>query len=213
MIFERDPRRAIEIGHSLAPLGMPLHSLVNPFDIDHILRRQKVLALVVGNQRDRRAVCETLKRLPSTDLRVFVYQNGDALRRRIGALRRKAGCNNVLRHVCRAFSFGDEFRVDAHRQALIYGPGPALNLAQTEFAIFLLLAKHHGKVVYKNDLLYELWGRADRRTSRALDVHIFGLRHKLISESVPLQIFRVPRIGFIMQSNAKTPESAHTIIQ
>jgi DNA-binding winged helix-turn-helix (wHTH) protein len=210
LIFERDSQRAIEIGRSLAPLGMPLHNLVNPFDIDHIVRKQKILAVVVGDQRDRRAVSEIVKRLPSADLPVFTYQNADTLRRRIGGLRLKAGCNGVLQHVHGTFSFGADFELDARTQVLTYGSGLTLSFAQTEFAILLLLAKNHGKLVYKNDLLHELWGRADRNAVRALDVHIFGLRHKLSSEFVPMQILSVPRVGFVMKTNLETPDAART---
>ena len=72
-----------------------------------------------------------------------------------------------------------------------------LNLTAKEFDLLALLAQHAGSVVTREQLLDALWGDAFLAVSRSLDVHLTGLRAKLDS---PGMIINVRGVGYRIES-------------
>jgi DNA-binding response OmpR family regulator len=57
--------------------------------------------------------------------------------------------------------------------------GSAIVLTRTEFEVLAALARRHGLAVSREQLMDEVWGGADPARTRALSVHLTGLRRKL----------------------------------
>jgi len=57
--------------------------------------------------------------------------------------------------------------------------GNKLDLTNTEFDLFRILAENEGSVVSRDNILDRLWGSEKIVTSRTVDVHIRNLRKKL----------------------------------
>jgi DNA-binding response OmpR family regulator len=71
--------------------------------------------------------------------------------------------------------------------------GRDVRLTRKEFALLLLLARNHGRVMTREVLLDRVWGLAYYGDSRTLDVHIRRLRQKL---GDPALIETVTGIGY-----------------
>jgi two-component system KDP operon response regulator KdpE len=57
--------------------------------------------------------------------------------------------------------------------------GQQVRLTPTEWSILELLARNHGKLVSRSDLLHHIWGPTDRKETSYLRVYLAQLRHKL----------------------------------
>ena len=57
--------------------------------------------------------------------------------------------------------------------------GQHVRLTPTEWSILELLARNHGKLVTRSQLLHHIWGPADRKETSYLRVYLAQLRHKL----------------------------------
>jgi DNA-binding response OmpR family regulator len=57
--------------------------------------------------------------------------------------------------------------------------GSQIALTSTEFDVLAVLARRHGLAVSREQLMDEMWGGADPARTRALSVHVTGLRRKL----------------------------------
>ena len=57
--------------------------------------------------------------------------------------------------------------------------GQQVRLTPTEWSILELLARNHGKLVTRSQLLHHIWGPADRKETSYLRVYLAQLRHKL----------------------------------
>jgi two-component system, OmpR family, KDP operon response regulator KdpE len=57
--------------------------------------------------------------------------------------------------------------------------GQQVRLTPTEWSILELLARHHGKLVSRTELLRHIWGPMDRKETSYLRVYLAQLRHKL----------------------------------
>jgi len=59
------------------------------------------------------------------------------------------------------------------------GPGGDIHMSHREFEILRLLATHEGQVVYRDELLREIWGVLYDATGRSVDHAIARLRKKI----------------------------------
>jgi two-component system KDP operon response regulator KdpE len=57
--------------------------------------------------------------------------------------------------------------------------GQQVRLTPTEWSILELLARNHGKLVSRSQLLHHIWGPTDRKETSYLRVYLAQLRHKL----------------------------------
>ncbi|HJX79854.1 response regulator transcription factor [Glutamicibacter sp.] len=90
-----------------------------------------------------------------------------------------------------------ELRIDLDKRTAHMGQR-LLNLTAKEFDLLTLLAQHAGSVVTREQLLDALWGDAFLAVSRSLDVHLTGLRAKLDS---PGMIINVRGVGYRIESS------------
>jgi two-component system KDP operon response regulator KdpE len=57
--------------------------------------------------------------------------------------------------------------------------GQQVRLTPTEWSILELLARNHGRLVSRSELLHHIWGPTDRKETSYLRVYLAQLRHKL----------------------------------
>ena len=57
--------------------------------------------------------------------------------------------------------------------------GQQVRLTPTEWSILELLARNHGKLVSRSQLLHHIWGPSERKETSYLRVYLAQLRHKL----------------------------------
>ena len=101
-------------------------------------------------------------------------------RSRVRALLRRVGAEQepvLEREVIEA---GD-LRIDLPRRT-VEVDGRAVPLTYVEFELLALLAANPGRVFTRQALLEALWGGADYRDPRTIDVHVRHLREKLERE-------------------------------
>jgi DNA-binding response OmpR family regulator len=75
----------------------------------------------------------------------------------------------------------DGLVIDLGRRAVEVG-GKPVQLTYMEFEILRTMAAHPGRVYSRRALLQEIWGDADYRDPRTIDVHVRHLREKLESD-------------------------------
>lgn len=116
------------------------------------------------------------------------------LRARIKAvLRRSAG---GVPEVCR---FGD-VEINFGRCELRRG-GELVELTPIEFKLLATFIRHRGKVLSRDQLLDEAWGRGTYATDRVVDNHITNLRKKIEPRpSEPRYLISVRGIGYRFDS-------------
>jgi two-component system, OmpR family, response regulator len=75
--------------------------------------------------------------------------------------------------------------------------GQGVDLTYVEFELLSMLAARPGRVYSRRQLLEALWGDADYRDPRTIDVHVRHLREKLESNpSEPVYILTVRGVGY-----------------
>jgi DNA-binding response OmpR family regulator len=90
----------------------------------------------------------------------------------------------------------DGLRIDLARRAVEVRDRP-VQLTYVEFELLRTLASHPGRVFSRRMLLEELWGGADYREPRTIDVHVRHLREKLERDPrEPEYIFTVRGVGY-----------------
>ncbi len=100
-------------------------------------------------------------------------------RSRVKALLRRAALSPVGEETERIFT--DGLVIDLGRRAVEVG-GKPVQLTYMEFEILRTMAAHPGRVYSRRALLQEIWGDADYRDPRTIDVHVRHLREKLESD-------------------------------
>jgi DNA-binding response OmpR family regulator len=89
-----------------------------------------------------------------------------------------------------------ELRIDLSRRS-VESHGESVSLTYVEFELLRVLAGHPGRVYSRQQLLESLWGSADYRDPRTIDVHIRHLREKIERDaSEPEFIFTVRGVGY-----------------
>jgi DNA-binding response OmpR family regulator len=91
-----------------------------------------------------------------------------------------------------------KLEVDLERRVAVLAQED-LPLTATEFDLLALLASHAGSVVTREQILDSLWGDAFVASSRALDVHLTGLRAKL---GLPGFIINVRGVGYRIEADS-----------
>ncbi len=90
----------------------------------------------------------------------------------------------------------DDLRVDLARRS-VEAHAEQVQLTYVEFELLRVLAGHPGRVYSRQQLLESLWGSADYRDPRTIDVHIRHLREKIERDpSDPEFIFTVRGVGY-----------------
>src|SRR5204863_2547518 len=86
--------------------------------------------------------------------------------------------------------------VDVDRRTVVAN-GTPVQLTYVEFEILRTLLAHPGRVYSRRMLLEALWGSADFRDPRTIDVHVRHLREKLEHDSShPEYILTVRSVGY-----------------
>jgi DNA-binding response OmpR family regulator len=116
-------------------------------------------------------------------------------RSRVRALLRRAS-------VARPVDEGDDvftaegLTIDLSRRVVEVG-GERVQLTYVEFELLRTLASHPGRVYSRRMLLEALWGGADYREPRTIDVHVRHLREKLERDPAePEYILTVRGVGY-----------------
>ena len=87
-------------------------------------------------------------------------------------------------------------RIDLARRSVALD-GAAVQLTYVEFELLRIMASNPGRVFSRKMLLEELWGGADYREPRTIDVHVRHLREKLERDpSEPEYIHTVRGVGY-----------------
>jgi DNA-binding response OmpR family regulator len=111
-----------------------------------------------------------------------------ALLRRASVVRPAVGDGNVIA--------AHELEVDLGRRT-VEVRGTPVRLTYVEFELLRTLAAHPGRVYSRRMLLESLWGAADYREPRPIDVHIRHLREKLEHDpAAPEYILTVRGVGY-----------------
>jgi DNA-binding response OmpR family regulator len=116
-------------------------------------------------------------------------------RSRVRALLRRAA---VSRHVDEDGELitAEGLTVDLARRVVEVG-GNRVQLTYVEFELLRILASHPGRVYSRRMLLEALWGGADYREPRTIDVHVRHLREKLERDPAePEYILTVRGVGY-----------------
>jgi two-component system, OmpR family, KDP operon response regulator KdpE len=94
-----------------------------------------------------------------------------------------------------SFGAGD-LQVDfAHRRVLVKGQD--VHLTPIEYRLLTTLARHAGKVLTRNQLLKEVWGRAYTDQAHYLHVYMAHLRRKIeVNPAQPRYILTEPGVGY-----------------
>jgi DNA-binding response OmpR family regulator len=112
------------------------------------------------------------------------------LRARIRAALRRNAPNEAP-----VFRFGDA-EVDSTRCELRRG-GSVVETTPTEFKLLSVFVRHRGRVLTREKLLDEAWGRGTFLTDRVVDNHIVALRKKIEPEpSEPRFLISVRGMGY-----------------
>ena len=90
----------------------------------------------------------------------------------------------------------DELKIDVGRRTVELA-GTSVQLTYVEFELLRTMAAAPGRVFSRKMLLEELWGGADYREPRTIDVHVRHLREKLERDpSEPEFIHTVRGVGY-----------------
>jgi len=89
-----------------------------------------------------------------------------------------------------------ELQIDfAHRRVLVKGQD--IHLTPIEYRLLTTLARHAGKVLTRNQLLKEVWGRAYTDQAHYLHVYMAHLRRKIeVNPAQPRYILTEPGVGY-----------------
>jgi DNA-binding response OmpR family regulator len=111
-----------------------------------------------------------------------------ALLRRASAARQAGPDGDAISH--------DGLEIDLARRLVMVRSEP-VQLTYVEFELLRILASHPGRVYSRRMLLESLWGGADYREPRTIDVHVRHLREKLeVDPAEPEFILTVRGVGY-----------------
>jgi DNA-binding response OmpR family regulator len=116
-------------------------------------------------------------------------------RSRVRALLRRAGVSRQFDEDGEVIS-AQGLTIDLARRVVEFG-GNRVQLTYVEFELLRILASHPGRVYSRRMLLEALWGGADYREPRTIDVHVRHLREKLEPDPAePEYILTVRGVGY-----------------
>jgi DNA-binding response OmpR family regulator len=116
-------------------------------------------------------------------------------RSRVRALLRRASAARQIGQEGEVIGVGELTITPARRTVEIRGEG--VQLTYVEFELLRILASNPGRVYSRRMLLEALWGGADYREPRTIDVHVRHLREKLEGDpAIPEYILTVRGVGY-----------------
>ncbi len=116
-------------------------------------------------------------------------------RSRVRALLRRAAVSRQVGGEGDVISV-EELTIDLARRS-VEVRGERVQLTYVEFELLRILASHPGRVYSRRMLLEALWGGADYREPRTIDVHVRHLREKLEQDpAAPEYILTVRGVGY-----------------
>jgi len=116
-------------------------------------------------------------------------------RSRVRALLRRASAARQPGPEGEVISVGELTITPARRTVEVRGE--KVQLTYVEFELLRILSSHPGRVYTRRMLLEALWGGADYREPRTIDVHVRHLREKLeLDPAVPEYILTVRGVGY-----------------
>ncbi|MGZ4315767.1 MAG: response regulator [Gaiellaceae bacterium] len=116
-------------------------------------------------------------------------------RSRVRALLRRAAVSRQVDEDGEVIS-AQGLAIDLARRVVEVG-GNRVQLTYVEFELLRILASHPGRVYSRRMLLEALWGGADYREPRTIDVHVRHLREKLEPDPAePEYILTVRGVGY-----------------
>jgi len=116
-----------------------------------------------------------------------------AMLRRIEMMKREADTASVASSS--SFKIG-EFEIDIARHKVFHG-GVAVELSRMEFALLEFLARNHGQVFSRDQLLEKVWGYGFSGDTRTVDVHVSWLRRKIEADPAhPRHLLTVRGVGY-----------------
>ncbi|MGZ4370809.1 MAG: response regulator [Gaiellaceae bacterium] len=116
-------------------------------------------------------------------------------RSRVRALLRRAAVSRQVDEAGEVIS-APGLAIDLARRVVEVG-GNRVQLTYVEFELLRILASHPGRVYSRRMLLEALWGGADYREPRTIDVHVRHLREKLEPDPAePEYILTVRGVGY-----------------
>ncbi|MDQ2910209.1 MAG: response regulator transcription factor [Actinomycetota bacterium] len=116
-------------------------------------------------------------------------------RSRVRALLRRASASRQVDEDGEVISV-EELTIDLARRSVEIR-GERVQLTYVEFELLRILASHPGRVYSRRMLLEALWGGADYREPRTIDVHVRHLREKLERDpGEPEYILTVRGVGY-----------------
>jgi DNA-binding response OmpR family regulator len=84
----------------------------------------------------------------------------------------------------------------------VHRDGRAVTLSSTEFELLVLLLRHRGRVLSREQILSSVWGYQHDPQTNVVDVYIGYLRRKLGRPDDPVPIFTVRRVGYRLGSTS-----------
>ena len=121
--------------------------------------------------------------------------NPRELRARIRALLRRAQQDEAAEPAENIFRFGP-FELDLTRFEL-RRDGQALDTTTTELRLLSALIRNRGRVLTRDRLLDEVWGKGIAVTDRVIDNHVVALRRKIEDEPAsPRYLISVRGVGY-----------------
>jgi DNA-binding response OmpR family regulator len=116
-------------------------------------------------------------------------------RSRVRALLRRAAVSRQVDEDGELIS-AEGLTIDLARRLVVAG-GNRVQLTYVEFELLRILASNPGRVYSRRMLLEALWGGADYREPRTIDVHVRHLREKLERDPAdPAYILTVRGVGY-----------------
>jgi DNA-binding response OmpR family regulator len=116
-------------------------------------------------------------------------------RSRVRALLRRAAVSRQVDEDGELIS-AEGLTIDLARRLVEVG-GRRVQLTYVEFELLRILASHPGRVYSRRMLIEALWGGADYREPRTIDVHVRHLREKLeLDPGAPKYILTVRGVGY-----------------
>ncbi len=116
-------------------------------------------------------------------------------RSRVRALLRRASAARAVPRELEVIEAG-ALRIDSAKRTVAVRDEP-VQLTYVEFELLRTLALHPGRVYTRRMLLESLWGDADYRDPRTIDVHIRHIREKIEREPrEPELVFTVRGVGY-----------------
>ena len=97
---------------------------------------------------------------------------------RVDALLRRIQLPDEMDHNTSDIIISGDFEMNTINRTLLY-KGKPIELTNVEFQIMLLFFKNQGKLLYRNDILREIWGEKYIGEEKTVDVNIHRLRNKI----------------------------------